>query len=113
MRSFCAGLTIAALMLVLSGSTFAATETISGRLIDLTCYKQNKANTGVDHKMPEDTPNCAVTRAKMGQPVALLTDDGKVYTVTGELAANNNAKLVPHIVTRSNSPPTLPIRVAP
>jgi hypothetical protein len=25
------------------------------------------------------------------------TSDGKVYTVTGDLAANNNAKLVPHL----------------
>ena len=33
----------------------------------------------------------------MGRPVALLSSDGKVYTVTGDLAANNNAKLVPHM----------------
>jgi hypothetical protein len=33
----------------------------------------------------------------MGLPLALLTADGKVYTVTGDLAANNNAKLVPHL----------------
>src|SRR5579862_9946609 len=66
-------------------------------LIDQTCYLANKANTGVDHKMPEPAPGCAATCAKMGQPVALLTSDGKVYTVTGDLAANNNAKLVPHL----------------
>jgi hypothetical protein len=96
MRTLCAG-TVAALVLALSASAFAATQTISGRLVDETCYKQNKANTGVDHKMPEDTPGCAVTCAKMGLPVALLTDDGKVYTVTGDLAANNNAKLIPHM----------------
>jgi hypothetical protein len=86
------------LVLALSASAFAATQTISGQLIDQTCYKMNKSNTGVDHKMPSgDEPNCAVTCAKMGQPVALLTADGKVYTVTGDLAANNNAKLVPHM----------------
>ena len=97
MRAISAGLTVASLLLALSAPAFAATQTISGRLIDETCYKQNKANTGVDHKMPEDTPGCAVTCAKMGLPVALLTDNGKVYTVTGDLAANNNAKLVPHM----------------
>lgn len=97
MRTICVGLTVASWLLALSASAFAATQTISGRLIDETCYKQNKANTGVDHKMPEDTPGCAVTCAKMGLPLALLTDDGKVYTVTGDLAANNNAKLVPHL----------------
>jgi hypothetical protein len=31
----------------------------------------------------------------MGRPVALLTSDGKVYSVTGDLAADKNAKLVP------------------
>ena len=97
MRKLVVGLTVASWLLALSASSFAATQTISGRLVDETCYKANKANTGVDHKMPEDTPGCAVTCAKMGQPVALLTDDGKVYTVTGDLAANNNAKLVPHM----------------
>jgi hypothetical protein len=97
MRKLCAGLAVAALVLALSVSALAATQTLSGQLIDQACYKANKANTGVDHKMPEDTPGCATTCAKMGQPVALLTADGKVYTVTGDLAANNNAKLVPHM----------------
>jgi hypothetical protein len=97
MRRLVAGLVVAGFVLSLSAAALAATETITGRLIDETCYKQNKANTGVDHKMPEDTPGCAVTCAKMGLPVALLTDDGKVYTVTGDLAADNNAKLVPHL----------------
>ena len=98
MAKLSAGLTVAALVLALCGSAFAATQTLSGQLIDQTCYKLNKANTGVDHKMPDGpTADCAATCAKMGQPVALLTADGKVYTVTGDLAANNNAKLVPHL----------------
>jgi hypothetical protein len=33
----------------------------------------------------------------MGRPIALLTSNGKIYVVTGDLAANNNAKLVPHM----------------
>ena len=97
MRRVLAVLVFTGLVLSLSASAFAATQTITGRLIDQTCYKANKANTGLDHKMPEDTPGCAVTCAKMGLPVALLTDDGKVYTVTGDLAGSNNAKLVPHM----------------
>src|SRR5581483_10456677 len=96
MRMLCSGFAVAVL-LALSAPAFAATQTISGRLVDETCYKMNKVNTGVDHKMPEDNPGCAVTCAKMGLPIALLTDDGKIYTVTGDLAANNNAKLVPHL----------------
>lgn len=98
MRKLLAGLTVAVFVLALGIVAFAATQTLSGQLIDQMCYKMNKSNTGVDHKMPSgDEANCAATCAKMGQPVALLTSDGKVYTVTGELAANNNAKLVPHL----------------
>ena len=97
MRKLWAGLTVGVFVLALGTVAFAATQTIFGQLIDETCYKQNKANTGVDHKMPEPTPGCAASCAKMGLPLALLTADGKVYTVTGDLAANNNAKLVPHL----------------
>ena len=98
MRKLLAGLTVAVLVLALGTVAFAATQTLSGQLIDQICYKMNKSNTGVNHKMPSgDEVNCAATCAKTGQPVALLTSDGKVYTVTGDLAANNNAKLVPHL----------------
>jgi len=95
MRKLLVGTSGILFLLTMSGVASAAT--VTGRLVDETCYKQNKANTGVDHKMPEDTPGCAVSCAKMGLPVALLTADGKLYTVTGDLAANNNAKLVPHL----------------
>lgn len=98
MRNTWARLLVGASVLALSGSAFAATQTISGQLIDQSCYRMNSSNTGVDHKMPSgDVKDCATTCAKMGRPVALLTSDGKVYTVTGDLAANNNAKLVPHM----------------
>lgn len=98
MRTLSVGLVVGVLVLALSVSAFAATQTISGQLIDQSCYKMNSANTGVDHKMPSgDVKDCAITCAKMGRPVALLTSDGKVYTVTGDLAANSNAKLVPHM----------------
>jgi len=97
-RKVCAALTVAVFVLALGAVAFAATQTISGQLIDQTCYKMNSSNSGVDHKMPSgDVKDCAITCAKMGRPLALLTADGKVYTVTGDLAANNNAKLVPHM----------------
>lgn len=97
MSKLCAVFAVTALVLAISVSAIAATQTISGQLVEETCYKMDKSNTGVDHKMPEDTPGCAASCAGMGQPVALLTADGKVYTVTGDLAANNNAKLMPHL----------------
>ena len=37
--------------------------------------------------------SCAMVCAKKGQPVGILTADA-IYTVTGDYAANNNAKLL-------------------
>lgn len=70
-----------------------------GQLVDQACYKANpKANAGVNHQMKDGpTPDCAVSCAKSGQPVALVTADGQVYQVTGDLAAEKNAKLVGHM----------------
>lgn len=77
---------------------FAKTETVKGQIVDQACYTKDTVNNkGVDHKMPADTKDCAIACAKKGQPLALLTSDGKVYTIAGDLAANNNAKLIPHI----------------
>ena len=36
-------------------------------------------------------------RTIRGTPLALLTEDGKLYQITGGLAADMNAKLIPHI----------------
>jgi len=70
---------------------------VNGVLVDLSCYKKDKSNTGVDHKMPQETKNCAVECAKKGQPVGLLTDKGDLYIVGGALAENNNARLSRHM----------------
>jgi hypothetical protein len=35
--------------------------------------------------------------AKGGKPMALLTSDGKLYEISGGLAADKNAKIIPHI----------------
>ncbi len=48
--------------------------------------------------MPKgDTKDCALGCAKAGQPLALLTSDGKVYQISGGLAAEKNAKLIAHV----------------
>src|SRR5262245_50024739 len=98
MKTLCAGLLAAAVFVAFGVSARAATETITGKLIDKSCYDHDKTATGNDHKMGgKDVAACAAACAKKGQPVALLTSDGKVYTVKGELAADNNAKLVAHM----------------
>jgi len=98
MRRMFAGVTAAALVLALGVPAFAKVETVKGTLVDQGCYKADKTNTGQKHTMksgPMD--DCATMCAKMGLPVALVTTDGKVYSVTGEFAANKNEKLVPHM----------------
>jgi len=91
---------IAASAFVVAASVpaFAKTESVTGKVVDMNCYMKDKANNaGMDHKMPADTKDCAAACAKKGQPLALLTTDGKVYEIAGGLAENNNAKLIPHI----------------
>ncbi len=54
---------------------------------------KDKSNTGVNHKMPQETADCAIACAKKGDQVGLLTDSGEVVLISGPLAANNNARL--------------------
>src|SRR5438552_6183000 len=73
----------------------AAPTTVTGILVDKSCYTKDKANTTNEHKGMGAT--CAQDCAKKGQPVALVTDKGEVYTVTGDLATDMNKALVPHM----------------
>jgi hypothetical protein len=98
MSKLIAGCVAAAFVLAIGAPAFAATETVKGQIVDQTCYTKDSANNkGQDHKMPQDVKDCATACAKKGAPLALLTTDGKVYQITGALAADMNAKLIPHI----------------
>src|SRR5262245_55117886 len=93
----CLVLLIAALAVVSTAAPArAASVTVTGQLVDLYCYDvETKANSGMDHTQGR---NCAYACAKWeGQPVGLLTSDGKLYQLEGGLVANNNEKLAPHI----------------
>jgi hypothetical protein len=94
MRKVFAAATVATLVLALGAPAFAKDTTVKGTVVDQTCYMKDKANKGNDHG---DMKDCGVMCAKKGAPMAILTDDGKVYTITGGLAADKNAKLVAHI----------------
>lgn len=79
----------------LAAPSFATTETVTGKVVDLACFALDKTNTGITHK--GKGYDCAQNCAREGFAVGLLTTDGKVYQITGDLAANKNAKLVPHM----------------
>src|SRR6266850_4476704 len=50
--------------------------TLKGEVVDLWCYLEG-GDHGADHK------KCAVTCAKAGNPVALLTEKGDIYILVG------------------------------
>lgn len=91
MRKVFVTLTAAMFVASLGAPAFAKEMTVKGELVDEMCYNKDHKNVGAAHK------DCAVTCAKKGQQVALLTEDGKLIEVKGDLAADNNAKLVPHM----------------
>lgn len=79
---------VAALAMPALAVDFAADMTVKGEVIDVACSTAKKeAGKGAGHA------NCAMVCAKKGQPVGILTADA-VYTVVGDYAANNNAKLL-------------------
>jgi type 1 fimbria pilin len=91
MRKLFAAVTAAAFVVALGAPAFAKETTIKGEVVDQTCYMKDHAKMGEAHK------ECATTCAKKGAPMAILTEDGKLYQITGGLAADNNAKLVAHV----------------
>jgi hypothetical protein len=98
MRRTSAGLIAAVFVLALGAPAFARVETVKGTLVDEGCYIADKANTGQKHAMKNGPMDgCATLCAKMGLPVTLLTQDGKMYLITGDFTARKNEKLVPHM----------------
>jgi hypothetical protein len=90
------GLLVGALLVAgLAMAAFANSESVTGQLIDLSCYAHDKSNTGNAHK--DKGLICAQACAREGFAVGVLTPDGKVYQLVGALTANSNAKLVPHM----------------
>jgi hypothetical protein len=67
-------------------------QTVTGRVVSVSYYGQNKARRGggLDQRLSD-------ARASVkweGMPAAIVASDGKAYQVAGGLAANNNAKIV-------------------
>jgi hypothetical protein len=67
---------------------FASDMTVKGEVVDIAC-----ATSKGDGGKGDGHAAGALSCAKKGQPVGILTDDA-IYEVTGDFAANNNAKLL-------------------
>jgi hypothetical protein len=95
MRKYLAAAVIVLAATTSPARTAAMAQTITGKVIDLYCYSRDNKATGMDHR---DGRECALACVKWeGQPVGLLTAEGKVYQLAGEIVAHNNAKVVPHL----------------
>lgn len=97
MRQFLAPLAALLFLVTLSAPASAKTMTVKGQVVDEGCSLREMGQKGGDHEKAEEMAQCAIDCAKRGEPVALLTADGKVYRIAGGLAANNNAKLIAHM----------------
>jgi type 1 fimbria pilin len=84
----------AAFVASLSAPIFAADMTVKGEVVDVAC-SQSKGDGGKG----DAHAACAMSCAKRGQPVGILTDNA-VYVVTGDYAANNNAKLLDFVAKK-------------
>lgn len=83
--------TIVMATLSLAGSTLIAqpaVRTVRGELITVMCFVGNgEKGRGTDHAA------CALKCANEGYPLAIITDDGEMYKITGKLTADNSAAL--------------------
>ena len=81
--------------MILAGPAAAQTQTLTGKLIDLSCYWQDTKNTGNVHNGRQ--LDCARACAREQFQIGVLTPDGKVYVLIGDVTADKNRKLVPHV----------------
>jgi hypothetical protein len=72
----------------IAGPMFAADMTVRGELVDVRCsLDKGEAGKGDAHAA------CAMSCARRGETVGILTADA-IFEVTGDYAANKNAKLL-------------------
>jgi hypothetical protein len=90
MFAFVAG----AAFIVSLASPLVAQQSITGEVVDVACAtKKAPGGKGADHA------SCAMACAKKGLAQGIMTAD-TIYTVTGDYAAGNNAKLLDFVAKR-------------
>jgi hypothetical protein len=73
----------------------AVTQTVTGRLVCLACYARNARNVDLDHDRGRA---CAMACVRWrGNPVGLVTAQGKVYQLAGAITADSNVTIAPHL----------------
>lgn len=90
MRRVFAFLSAAGFIAAVSTAVFAEATTIKGEVIDVQCHAKKAENHGADHE------GCAMSCAKRGAKMGVLTENG-VYVLSGDYTAENNKKLLPFV----------------
>ena len=84
----------AAAVFMAGASLLAESKTVKGEVVDVMCHtKKGDGGHGDAHK------GCATACAKKGAAMGIMASDG-VYTIEGDYAANNNAKLMDFVATQ-------------
>lgn len=97
MKKVLVGALVTACAIAFSVPVMAKTATVKGTVVDEGCSLKEMADHKADPKAAAEMEQCAIDCAKRGEPLALLTADGKVFRIAGGLAANKNAKLIAHM----------------
>jgi hypothetical protein len=71
-----------------------AADVIVGQLVDSAC---NMTMGKTELVLAPDHLKCAIACAQKGGRLAVVTEKGEVYAVTGPLTQENNAKLIPYV----------------
>lgn len=79
---------VVAMFFVSARSAVASEVTVKGELVEISCA----STKGAEGKGPGHA-SCALSCARQGEPVGVLTRDA-VYEITGDFTAGNNAKLL-------------------
>ncbi len=75
-------------------SPLIAQTSVTGEVVDVACaVKKAPGGKGADHA------GCAMACAKKGLAQGIMTPDA-IFTITGDYAANNNAKLLDFVAKR-------------
>jgi len=81
---------VALLLVGLTMPAWAETTTVKGELVTVMCYTKNGDKGRGDAHL-----SCAQKCAKEGYPLAIVTDDGALYKITGTLSADKYDQLQP------------------
>lgn len=68
-----------------------AETTVRGEVVDVLCYRSDASHRGDAHV------DCALSCARKGAVLGILTGTGDVYIITGEYTTEANRRLVPFV----------------